>query len=89
MVVQNVHIDTLSAAVGERPRVVLVLDEAAYASDDHGARENGLNIASRHLKHDAHVGGDGRHKTRPPLNAAAPLVPFGVICRDLKRYVIC
>lgn len=79
MIIQNVHINTLCAAVRKRPRVILLLDQTADSRNNHGPREDGLHVSSGHLEHDAHVGGDSDYETGSSFYAAASFVCLWVI----------
>ena len=87
MIIQYVHVDSLSAATREGTGIVLLLNEASDTSNNHGTREDGLDIASWHLKNNTHVGGNGNDQTRSSLHATTSLVILWIILGNLKIYI--
>lgn len=84
VVKEDVHVHALGPAGCKGSRVILLLNQAPDASQDHGSRVDGLEVAARHLQHQAHLGRDGGNEPSTSLNAAAPLIFLRIIRRDIE-----
>ena len=84
MVEQDVHVDTLGPACRESRGVIFLLNETPDASQDHGPRVDGLEVATRHLQHQAHLGRDGGDEPCASLDAAAALILLWIVRGDVE-----
>ena len=84
VIVEDVHVHTLRPACGKGCSVFLCFNEVSNTSENHCTREDGLEIAARHLEDNAHPRWHGCYKPCTTLDASAPLVVLWVICRHVE-----
>ena len=87
MIIQYVHVDPLSPAVGESFLIVLLLNECSNTCNNHCSRIDCLKIASGHLKHKTGGCRHGCNKSCSTLDTSASLILFWVIWRNFKIYL--
>jgi hypothetical protein len=86
MIVQDIHVNSLSPAICESFLVILVLDMLPNAGNNHCTRVDSLKITSRHLEYNTSRCWHSSNNSSSAFDTTASLILFWVVWWNFKIF---